>query len=402
MKHTKGGIFRRNGIEEQFMVIVNAYIYPVVGEIIPSGYIRFDETIREIGPMEQYAPQVGEEVMDAEGGWVLPGFVDIHTHLGLFGDGIGFEAEDCNEVNDPITPQLRVVDGINPNDVTFRETLEAGVTAVIVAPGSANPIGGQAAAIRTWGRRIDDMIIKAPAAMKFALGENPKTTYNDRDETPVTRMATAALIRETLYKAKEYLAKKEQAEQDPDCDGPDFDMKMEALIPLLRREIQAHFHAHRLDDIFTAIRIAREFDLNYVIIHGTESYLAPDIMKAEDARVVTGPNLLDRCKPELRNMTFAGPKVLTEAGVPCSICTDHPETPLKYLPLCAAVAMRSGLSHEAAIAAITIQPARIAELDDRIGSLEIGKEADILVCSADPLALDSRVKAVYSLGRKCV
>ena len=384
------------------MVITHAYIEPVVGKTIADGYLRFGAAIEEMGPMEQYVPKAGEEVLDADGKWLLPGFVDIHTHLGLFGDGVGFEAEDCNESTDPITPQLRVIDGINPMDRTFEEARNGGVTAVIVAPGSANPIAGQAAAIRTYGRRIDDMILKAPIAMKFALGENPKSTYNDRDETPVTRMATAALIRENLRKAQEYRMKQQLAQEDPDFDAPDFDMKLEALVPVLNREIQAHFHAHRLDDIFTAIRIAKEFDLDYVIIHGTEAYLAPDIMAQEQARVVTGPNLLDRCKPELRNMSFSGPVVLTHHGVLCSICTDHPETPLQYLPLCAAMAMRSGLTRQEALAAITIQPARIAGLDKQIGSLEVGKDADLVLATGDPLELETRIEGVYSLGRKCV
>ena len=383
------------------MVITHAYIDPVVGSPIADGYLRFGAIIEEMGPMDRYVPRNGEEVLDAGGKWLLPGFVDIHTHLGLFGDGVGFEAEDCNESTDPITPQLRVIDGINPMDRTFEDARNGGVTAVVVAPGSANPIAGQAAAIRTYGRRIDDMILKAPVAMKFALGENPKSTYNDRDETPVTRMATAALIRENLRKAQEYRMKQQLAQENPDFDAPDFDMKLEALVPVLNREIQAHFHAHRLDDIFTAIRIAKEFDLDYVIIHGTEAYLAPDIIAQEQARVVTGPNLLDRCKPELRNMSFSGPVVLTHNGVQCSICTDHPETPLQYLPLCAAMAMRSGLSHQEALAAITIQPARIAGLDRRIGSLEIGKDADLVLATGDPLALDTRIESVYSLGRKC-
>ena len=384
------------------MVITHAYIEPVVGKTIADGYLRFGAAIEEMGPMEQYVPKAGEEVLDAGGKWLLPGFVDIHTHLGLFGDGVGFEAEDCNESTDPITPQLRVIDGINPMDRTFEDARNGGVTAVIVAPGSANPIAGQAAAIRTYGRRIDDMILKAPVAMKFALGENPKSTYHDRDETPVTRMATAALIRENLRKAQEYRMKQQLAQEDPDFDAPDFDMKLEALVPVLNREIQAHFHAHRLDDIFTAIRIAKEFDLDYVIIHGTEAYLAPDIMAEEQTRVVTGPDLVDRCKPELRNMSFSGPVVLTHHGVLCSICTDHPETPLQYLPLCAAMAMRSGLTRQEALAAITIQPARIAGLDKQIGSLEVGKDADLVLATGDPLELETRIEGVYSLGRKCV
>lgn len=384
------------------MVIINGYIYPVEGTPIEKGFVRFADTIGEIGPMTEYVPQTEEEVYDAEGGWVLPGLVDAHTHLGLFGDGVGFEAEDCNEVGDPITPQLRVIDGINPWDATVRESLEAGVTAVVVAPGSANPIGGQAAAIRTHGRRIDDMIIKAPLAIKMALGENPKTCYHDRDETPATRMATAAVIRQTLYEAKAYGAKKRAAQDNPELDAPDFDLKHEALLPALEREIQVHFHAHRLDDVFTAIRIAKEFSLDYVIVHGTESYLAADVLAEEGARVVTGPNLLDRCKPELKQMSFAGPGKLTEAGVLCSVCTDHPETPLKYLPICAAVAMKNGLSHADSIRAITLNPAKIVGLDGRIGSLAAGKDADIAVFSGDPLEVTSGVKAVFSLGRKCV
>lgn len=384
------------------MVITNAYIYPVEGSPIPSGFLRFSETIEEMGPMADFSPVAGEEILDAEGAWLLPGLVDIHTHLGLFGDGVGFEAEDCNEVGDPITPQIRAVDGINPLDPTFRESLRSGVTAVAVAPGSANPIGGQIAAIHTSGRRIDDMVIRAPLAMKFALGENPKSCYHDRDETPVTRMATAALIRQALFEAQAYGRKKQAAEENPELDPPDFDMKHEALLPVLRRQIQAHFHAHRLDDVFTAIRIAKEFSLNYVIVHGTESYLAADLMAAEGARVVTGPNLLDRCKPELKNMTFGGPAELRKAGVLCSICTDHPETPLKYLTICAAVAQKSGLSHEDAIRAITIYPAKIAELDDRIGSLKPGKWADLALFTGDPLELSSECKAVFIQGRRCV
>ena len=382
------------------MVIINAHIHPVEGPAIPSGYLRFGEEILALGPMTQYVPQAGEEVLDAEGAWLLPGLVDVHTHLGLFGDGLGFEAEDVNEITDPVTPQLRALDGINPMDRTFRESLSAGVTAVAVAPGSANPIGGQIVMLHTGGKRVDDMVIRAPLAMKFALGENPKSCYHDRDETPVTRMATAALIRQALFEAREYGKKQQAAAQDPERDAPDFDMKHEALLPVLRREIQAHFHAHRLDDIFTALRIAREFDLDYVIVHGTESYLAADTLAAEGARVVTGPNLLDRSKPELQNMTFSGPGVLTAAGVLCSICTDHPETPLKYLTLCAAMAVKKGMDHDDAIRAITWNPAKIVGLEDKIGSLKPGKWADLTLFSADPLTVDARCTAVFLRGKR--
>lgn len=217
-----------------------------------------------------------ESVIDGEGGVLTPGLIDIHSHIGLYEDGLGFEGADGNEDTDPATPHLRALDGVNPFDRSFREALEAGVTAAAVSPGSANPIGGQIALLKTAGRRVDDMILKAPLAIKFALGENPKSVYHDKDETPVTRMATAGIIREELYKAKEYFLRKARAEDDPEQDEPDFDIKMEALQPLLWGKAEAHFHAHRADDIFTALRIAKEFGLRAVIIHGTEAHLVAD------------------------------------------------------------------------------------------------------------------------------
>ena len=381
------------------MVILNAELHPMQGAEIASGYLRTEGTkIVELGPMSAYQPQPGEQVLDADGGFVTPGLVDAHSHLGMIENALGFEGDDVNEATDPCTPQLRAIDGVNPLDRCFGEALAAGVTTVITAPGSANPVGGQAAAIKTWGRRIDDMILKAPVAMKFALGENPKSCYNDRDETPITRMATAAIIREALFKAREYLEKQERAAADPDADAPEFDMKCEALLPVLRRQAQAHFHAHRADDIFTAIRIAREFHLDYVIVHGTEGHLVADLLAQEGARVITGPSLGDRGKPELANLSFATPGVLNRAGVLCSICTDHPETPLPYLPLCAALAVKSGMDEAEALRAITWYPARIAGLDQRVGSLAPGLDADVVIWSENPLHLSARVRAVMVEG----
>jgi imidazolonepropionase-like amidohydrolase len=381
------------------MVIINAALHPMQGAEIVSGYLRTEGTkIAELGPMSAYEPQPGEQVLDAAGGFVTPGLVDAHSHLGMIENALGFEGDDVNEATDPCTPQLRAIDGVNPLDRCFGEALAAGVTTVITAPGSANPVGGQAAAIKTWGRRIDDMILKAPVAMKFALGENPKSCYNDRDETPITRMATAAIIREALFKAREYLEKQERAAADPDVDAPEFDMKCEALLPVLRRQAQAHFHAHRADDIFTAIRIAREFHLDYVIVHGTEGHLVADLLAQEGARVITGPSLGDRGKPELANLSFATPGVLNRAGVLCSICTDHPETPLPYLPLCAALAVKSGMDETEALRAITWYPARIAGLDHRVGSLVPGLDADVVIWSENPLHLSASVRAVMVEG----
>ncbi len=385
------------------MVIINAELHPMQREKIETGFLRTGgEKILALGPMTEYVPQPEEEVLDAAGCVLTPGLVDVHSHLGMIENALGFEGDDVNEATDPCTPHLRAIDGVNPLDRCFGEALAAGVTTVITSPGSANPVGGQAAAIRTWGRRIDDMIVKAPAAMKFALGENPKSCYNDRDETPVTRMATAAIIREALFKAREYLEKKDRAAVDPDVDAPEFDMKCEALLPVLRRQVQAHFHAHRADDIFTAIRIAKEFGLDYVIVHGTEGHLVADLLAQERARVITGPSLGDRGKPELANLSFATPGILNRAGVLCSICTDHPETPLPYLPLCAALAVKSGMAEEEALRAITWYPARIVGLDHRVGSLAPGLDADLVLWSEHPLRLSAAVRAVVVQGKLAV
>ena len=376
------------------MIIYNGKILPMNGEIIENGYVSWENgKITAIGSMKSLPDGEG---FDAQGGWIMPGLVDAHTHLGLFEDSLGFEGDDGNEDTDPITPQLRVIDGINPMERSFAEARQAGVTCCVVSPGSCNPIAGQVAAIKTVGRRIDDMIVKDACAMKFALGENPKSCYNDKEDTPVTRMATAALIRETLYKAREYGEQKKRAE-DP-ADFPEYDAKMEALLPVLDGTCQAHFHAHRADDMFTALRIAKEFSLHAVIIHGTEAHLVADILAEEGVSICSGPFLTDRCKPELRNLTDRSPALLTQAGIQTSISTDHPETPLKYLMRCAVAAVQAGMEPMDALRAITIIPARIAGLDDRVGSLEIGKDADFLITSGDPLDYRTKITAVFVNG----
>lgn len=379
------------------MLIQNGKILTMEDSVIENGYVHIQNgIIQAVGEMS-CAPQ-DKETLDAEGGWVLPGLVDAHTHLGLYEDSLGFEGDDGNEDTDPITPQLRVIDGINPMERNFAEALAAGVTSVVVSPGSANPIGGQLAAIKTYGRRIDDMLLKAPLAIKFALGENPKSVYHDKNQPPVTRMATAALIRDTLQKAVEYQKKQEAAEEIEDA--PDFDSKYESLLPLLRGEIPAHFHAHRADDIFTAIRIAREFSLRYVIIHGTEAHLVSDILADEHAEIITGPLLTDRSKPELSNMTAEAPALLSKAGVLISISTDHPETPLKYLLNCALSAVQEGLEEMEALKAITINSAVIAHIDDRVGSLKKGKDGDLVIFTGNPFDFRSKISAVVINGRQ--
>ena len=295
---------------------------------------------------------------------------------------------------------LRGIYGAGVLDRCLEEAREGGVTTVLTGPGSANPIAGQFAAIKTDGRWVDEMVLRAPAAMKMALGENPKTVYNERKETPITRMATAAVIRQELSKTLEYMDKQDKADAEEDTDAPDYDAKLEALIPVLRGELPVHIHAHRADDIATAVRICREFGLKYVIVHGTEGHLLPELLAAEGAGVITGPSLTDRSKPELANLTIENPAILARAGVPVAICTDHPVIPIQYLPICAALAVRGGLEPEEALAAITIHPARLAGLDKRVGSLEPGKDADIVVTTGHPLDWNGKVRYVFIGGKQ--
>ena len=383
------------------MLIINGTVYTMDGITIPNGYVAVSGTkIAKVGPMEECPGYWDGETVDAQQGHIMPGFVDAHCHLGMFGDALGFEADDGNEATDPCTPHLRAIDAINPLDRCFEEARAAGVTTVLTGPGSANPISGQFAAIKTTGKWVDAMVVQAPVAMKFALGENPKCVYNERHETPVTRMATAAIIRENLAKALEYAEKLDRAAEDEDEDKPDYDAKLEALLPVVRGEIPMHIHAHRADDIATGIRISKEFGLKCVIVHGTEGHLIPELLEQENIPVITGPCLGDRSKPELANMTIETPNILRMHGVKVAICTDHPEVPIQHLPLCATMAVKGGMTPEGALAAITINPAKIAGLDGRIGSLAPGKDADIVITTGHPVNPLSRVRAVYIEGKQ--
>ena len=383
------------------MLIINGIIHTMDGPVMENGYVAVSGSkIARVGPMSECPKSWEEETFDAQGGHVCPGFIDAHCHLGMFGDSLGFESEDGNEETDPCTPQLRAIDAVNPLDRCFSEARAAGVTTVLTGPGSANPMAGQFAAVKTDGRWVDEMIVRAPASMKLALGENPKQVYHDRDETPVTRMATAAIIRENLRKAVEYGEKLDKAARDEDADPPDYDAKLEALLPVVRGELPVHIHAHRADDIATGIRIAKEFKLRCVIVHGTEGHLIPELLAGEHVPVITGPALGDRSKPELANMTLKNPLILSRAGVDVAICTDHPEVPIQYLPLCAALAVKGGMDPEEALAAITVNAARIAGLDSSLGSLTPGKEADIVITDRHPLELLGEVRGVWMGGRR--
>lgn len=384
------------------MIIINAEIHTMDknNTIIKNGYIRFaDGKITKTGDMSQI-DKTESDIIDVKGRGVYPGFIDAHTHLGMFEDSLTFEGDDGNEDTDPIMPQLRAIDAVNPFDRYFDEAVSAGVTTILTGPGSANPIAGQVAAIKTVGKRIDNMIVKAPAAIKFALGENPKSVYNDKNQTPVTRMATASLIRETLAKAKRYYDDKQAYISDSEnYDNPDYDAKYEALIPLFKKEIPAHFHAHRSDDIFTAIRISKEFDIDCVIVHATDGHLICDELLSDGISVLSGPFMTDRSKPELRNLSPKSPGIMSEKGIPTAIITDHPETPIQYLPLCAAVAVREGMDRTQALRAITITPAQICGISDKVGSLESGKCADILVFDGDPLNIMNKPIMVIENGK---
>jgi imidazolonepropionase-like amidohydrolase len=376
------------------MRIQNGILLTMEGERFEKGYVDIQNgKIAAFGAMDSAAEYAGE-VLDAEGGYIMPGIVDAHTHIGISEEGLRWEGEDCNETTDPVTPEMRAIDGVNPFDTAIPKARRAGVTAAAVAPGSTNVIGGQIAAIKLYGKRVEDMTVKAPCAIKFALGENPKRSYGEnKGRSPMTRMATAAIMRNTLTRAQRYMAKKDAGE---DVFEPD----MEALIPLLKREIPAHFHAHRADDILTAVRIAHEFNLRFCILHATGSEKIADCLKDEDAVFVVGPSMGPAGKPETVGGSFATAGVLSSLGMDVAITTDHDVTPLWLLPSFAAMCVREGMDEYAALRAITIIPAKALGVDDRIGSIKVGKDADIAVFTGHPFDYLSKTKAVFINGER--
>ena len=382
------------------MLLINAKIMTMEDAVIDCGYIQIkDDKIIAVGDMNS-APQ-DDNVLDLQGKTVYPGFIDAHCHMGMAEEGLDFEGDDLNEMTDPVSPHLRGLDAINPVNQSFPEAVDAGITTVVTGPGSANAISGQFCAIKTYGKRVDKMVLREPVAMKFALGENPKKVYNDKSETPMTRMATAALIREELSKAKRYLEDVQKAEEDPEeNDPPEFDAKKEALIPVLKRELKAHIHCHRSDDIFTAVRLAEEFELDYVLIHCTEGHLIADELKEIGAPVVNGPLMCTRTKPELLHASDKTPGILSKAGLQVAICTDYNVIPIWMLPITAGYAVREGMDYMEALKAITINPARICGIEDRVGSVKVGKDADLLVYSQDPLTLAAKPDMVFINGKQ--
>ena len=380
------------------ILIKGGLIRPITSPDIENGEILIDKgKIIAIGAHVD-AP-AGAKVIDAAGLLVSPGFIDAHCHIGMHEESSRWEGNDTNEYSDPVTPQLRAIDSINPMDEAFECAIKGGVTTAVTGPGSANVIGGSFCALKLHGKCVDDMVINDNVAMKIAFGENPKGAYGQNGrKAPVTRMMTAALLRETLMKARRYMEEVDEAENDPEKKRP-FDMKLEAMLPVMRGEIPLKSHAHRADDILTSVRIAREFGVKLTLDHCTEGHLIVDKLSEFGLPVLIGPSFGSKSKQELSEKSFATPGILEKAGLSVSIITDAPVVPLYYLPLCAGLAVREGMSYEGAWKAITINPAKVAGIDARVGSLEVGKDADISIFEGDPLRdIASRAKYVLVNG----
>lgn len=368
------------------MFIKNARIYTMAGSILDNGCILIENgKIKAVGENIECNDS---DVIDINGGIVIPGMIDAHCHIGIIEGSKGFEGSDVNEMTDPITPHLRAIDGVYPFDEYFPKAVKAGVTTVMTGPGSANVIGGQFIAMKTYGTNVDKMVVLEPAAMKIAFGENPKRVYNSKNKMPMTRMATAALLRQALIEARDYKLKKEKALEK----GEHFDtnIKMEALIPVIEKKMVLKAHCHRADDILTAIRIAKEFDVNLTLDHCTEGHLITEYIKEAKVPAIVGPTMSFNSKIELINKSFTTPSTLIKAGIKVAIMTDHPVIEIQYLPICAGIAAKEGnLTFEEALSTITINAAEILGVEDRIGSIEVGKDADIVILDGSPFDLSS-------------
>ncbi len=382
--------------------IVGGRIVPIEAEPIEGGTLLIEDgRISALGGADLPVPE-GAEVVDAAGRWVLPGFIEAHGHLGVHEEGEGWAGNDTNELTDPVTAHVRAIDAINPDEQGWRDAVAGGVLAVNVNPGSGNPIGGQSVALKSWGGTVDDRVLREPAGIKSALGENPKRVYSEKKQTPSTRLGTAAVIRAAFVEAQNYLAKLEAEAAKPAEERKPVErsLKLEALGRVLRREIPWRQHVHRADDIATALRIADEFGYELVIDHGTEAHLVADKLAARGVPVIIGPLFTSRSKVELRNRSLANPGRLHRAGVTIAITTDHPVVPINFLVHQATLAVKEGLDRDAALRALTVNPARILGIDDRIGSLAVGKDADLCVWSGDPLDVMQRVERAFIDGRE--
>jgi imidazolonepropionase-like amidohydrolase len=371
--------------------LTGGFIFSMAEPSIKDGIVLMNEgKIVAVG--KDVKIPAGCKVIDVSGKYVTPGLIDAHTHLGVYSESLDWSGEDVNEISNPVTPELDVIDAINPEDVGLADAVAGGVTTVMVAPGSANPVGGQCAIIKTRRKpAIEEMVFKRNAGLKIAFGENPRRVYGDSKKAPVTRMATAALIRETLSKGKDYLAN--QGKKDHK-----FNYGMEAVARVLRGEMPLRAHAHRADDIVTALRISREFNVDIIIEHATECQFVADVLKDNKARLVLGPNLTTRSKMELKEKSFAAPALMEAKGLLFALMSDHPVLPSAFLPVYAGLAMRFGLSEERALRAITVDAAKILGIEDRVGSIAAGKDADLVVWNKPPLAIDTMPQMVIVDG----
>lgn len=377
------------------LALTNGRILTMSGQDYERGTVLVrQDKILAVG--DRIAIPDGTEVIDVRGQTIMPGLIDAHCHLGIYEEIYRIEGNDANETSNPLTPELRAVDGINPFDRGFQDALAGGVTCVGVCPGSANVIGGACTAVKTFGSVVDHMIVKEITGMKVAFGENPKRVYGEQKKMPVTRMAVAAMLRQKLAQARAYLQKKAGAAGTP----VEVDYGLEQLALVLQQEIPLRAHAHRADDIMTALRLAKEFQVPLVIEHCTEGHLIVDELRAAGVPAVVGPSLTSRAKVELKERTFKTPSLLSQAGVKVAICTDHPEVPVQYLSLCAALAVREGMEEREALKAITVHAAEILGIEHRVGSLAPGKDADLIVVDGSILEVKSRVKMVLVNGKE--
>lgn len=368
------------------MYILGGRIKTMAGEDIPDGCIRIaNGKIAEIGRRDEIKvhPAACERVLEVRDGLIMPGIIEAHCHMGITEEKKGMEGDDCNETVNPVTPWLRALDAINTMDAAFDDAVRAGITSAMIGPGSSNVVGGQFAFLKTKGRRVDELVVRAPAAMKVAFGENPKVNYSGQGTSPSTRMAIAGMLRKELKRAGEYARRRREAEEQGQYFEEDFEL--ECWLPVLNREIPLKAHVHRVDDIFTAIRIAREFDLRMTLDHCSEGHLIAEELAAEGFPAVVGPDLASRSKIEVQNMAFKTVGVLNRAGVLTAVTTDHPVSLIASLPICAGLAVKAGLPLEEGYRAITVNPARICGVADRVGSLEVGKDADIAVFTGNPM-----------------
>ncbi|TNC28197.1 amidohydrolase [Amycolatopsis alkalitolerans] len=379
--------------------IVGGYVVPVDGEPIDGGTVLIEDgKIVAVGTDADVDIPDEAELIDAAGSWVLPGFLDAHVHLGVHEEGEGWSGNDTNEMTDPNGARFRAIDGIDPSDVGFDDALSGGVTSVVVKPGSGNPIGGRTIAVKTWGRTTLDMVFAENVSVKSALGENPKRVYGDKKVTPSTRLGVAAIIREAFTKARNYAAQREHARSE----GKPFDtdLTLETLAEVLAGELYWDQHTHRADDIITAIRLSEEFGYRLVVNHGTEGHLIADVLAEKGIPVILGPLFTTRSKVELRNRTLRSAGVLARAGVQLAITTDHPVVPINFLVYQAALAVKDGLDPDAALHALTVNPARMLGLDGKVGALKPGLDADVVIWSGDPLDVMNRALRVFVRGRE--